>query len=246
MYEEMIKKAGLTANETKVYTALMAQGASLAGEITKKTGIHRRNVYDSIERLIEKGLVGYVTVNRRRFYKAVDPKRLLLVLDEEEQNVDKRRKELERIMPNLTQIFDRPQRRLDVEIFEGKEGVKTIFTDVVGAGQDYYLSGARGEFLTVMPYFYKEFVRQRKSMGIKANLIFTEESRGRKEIKAAKANIRFLPSEYTSPMIQLVYGSKIAMILWDRERPMGVLIDNREMAAAHRKYFEILWKIARK
>ena len=37
---EELKTAGLTENESKVYLALLDLGPSLAGEISKKTGIH--------------------------------------------------------------------------------------------------------------------------------------------------------------------------------------------------------------
>ena len=65
---------GLTKNEIKIYLTLLDEGSSTAGIITEKTGIHRRNVYDSIERLIEKGIVGYIVVKGRKHFEAVDPK----------------------------------------------------------------------------------------------------------------------------------------------------------------------------
>ena len=55
--KEMLKETGLTDSEARIYLALLELGPSLAGKISRKTGIHRRNVYDITERLIKKGLI---------------------------------------------------------------------------------------------------------------------------------------------------------------------------------------------
>ena len=70
---ELLKQFNLTDNEIKVYLSLLELGSALVGDITKKTGIHRRNVYDCIERLVKKGLVGYVSNNNRKFFRATEP-----------------------------------------------------------------------------------------------------------------------------------------------------------------------------
>jgi len=53
--QENLRKAGLTENESKTYLALLETGPSQAGVITRKTGLHRRVIYDTLEMLIKKG-----------------------------------------------------------------------------------------------------------------------------------------------------------------------------------------------
>ena len=74
---EILGEMGLTQMEIKVYLALLELGPSLAGRISRKTGIHRRNVYDITERLIKKGMIGYIVKNNRRFFEAVNPEKFL-------------------------------------------------------------------------------------------------------------------------------------------------------------------------
>ena len=57
-----LTKLGLTLNEAKVYFALLELGSTNAGEIIKKTKLHRNIVYDKLDKLIEKGLVSFVTI----------------------------------------------------------------------------------------------------------------------------------------------------------------------------------------
>ncbi|MBU1930663.1 helix-turn-helix domain-containing protein, partial [Candidatus Micrarchaeota archaeon] len=50
----------LTQNEIKIYTALLNLGSVPAGRITHETGLHRSRVYEGLNRLVEKGLVGFI------------------------------------------------------------------------------------------------------------------------------------------------------------------------------------------
>ena len=61
----ILKEAGLTTNESLVYKALLELGPSQAGIISRKTGLHRRTVYDTTERLIQKGIIGYILKNKK-------------------------------------------------------------------------------------------------------------------------------------------------------------------------------------
>src|SRR3989338_3484937 len=82
--EKALIALGLTETESKVYLALLKRGSSLAGKVTKETGLHRRTVYDTIERLIEKGLASYIVTNNQRYFEAIDPERLMQILKEKE------------------------------------------------------------------------------------------------------------------------------------------------------------------
>ena len=88
MDERIFQELGLTENESKVYLALLELGPSLAGTVSKKTGIHRRNIYDITERLIKKGLVGYILKNNRRLFEASNPNRLKDILSEKQKALD--------------------------------------------------------------------------------------------------------------------------------------------------------------
>ena len=99
--EDILKKFNLADNEIKVYLCLIGLGSATAGEITSKAGIHRRNVYDSLERLIKKGLAGYVIKNNRKYFKAAHPKHFFYLLEEEQQALNERKKKIKSIMPQL-------------------------------------------------------------------------------------------------------------------------------------------------
>ena len=87
MNTQFLEDIGLTKTESKIYLTILEQGSALAGTISQKSGIHRRSVYDAIERLIEKGLVSFITKNNRKWFESVDPNRLLQIADQRTKNL---------------------------------------------------------------------------------------------------------------------------------------------------------------
>ena len=56
-----LREAGLTEGEIKVYLALLELGSSTTGPIVDKSGISRSIIYQILEKLMEKGLVSFIT-----------------------------------------------------------------------------------------------------------------------------------------------------------------------------------------
>src|SRR3989344_2308147 len=113
MYFMDLKEAGLTGNEETVYVALLDLGPSLAGKVSRKTGLHRRTVYDVTETLIQKGLVGYILENNRRIFTAVDPQHIIDAI-EEKKNL------LLPIIQDLQKKFNANKRKEQTNFYKGK------------------------------------------------------------------------------------------------------------------------------
>ena len=75
--EQTLENIGLTKNEIKIYLALLDLGLTSSGAIIKKTGIHTSKVYDGLERLSEKGLTSHIIKSNTKYFKAVNPDRLI-------------------------------------------------------------------------------------------------------------------------------------------------------------------------
>tara|TARA_Y100000296_G_scaffold84834_1_gene119224 strand:+ start:10164 stop:10352 length:189 start_codon:yes stop_codon:yes gene_type:complete len=53
----VLESIGFSKNEISIYLDLIRIGKSFAGDISKRTEIHRSNTYDILEKLLEKGIV---------------------------------------------------------------------------------------------------------------------------------------------------------------------------------------------
>jgi len=230
---EYLNQAGLTHNESKVYLALLDLGPSLAGEISRKTGLHRRTVYDVTEMLIKKGLIGYILKNNRKLFQASNPDRLLEIIKEKEDI-------LSPIVQELQQKFTKTKEKEETNFYKGKEGLKNIFAEQLDH-KEILILGASPKAYDILQFYFGFYDKERKAKKIKTRIIASN-----KEIKRiALSTIKYLPEKYSNPVSINIYGDKTAIILWASE-PLAIVIKNKEITEGYKNYFELMWKIAKK
>ncbi|MBS3075774.1 helix-turn-helix domain-containing protein [Candidatus Pacearchaeota archaeon] len=229
---EELKQAGLTENESKVYLALVDLGPSLAGQISRKTGLHRRTIYDTTEMLIKKGLVGYILKNNRKLFQASNPNRLLEIIKEKENLISP-------LIESLQLKYLSTKEKEETNFYKGKEGLKTVFEDQLNS-KEILILGASPKAYEVLQFYFKWYDKSRKEKKIKAKIIATD----KKIKKIPLSEIKYLPNKYENPVAVNIYDDKTAIILWAKE-PIAIVIKNKEIAAGYKSYFELMWKIAR-
>lgn len=227
-----LTSAGLTENESKVYLALIDLGPALAGQISRKTGMHRRTVYDTCEMLIKKGLVGYILNNNRRLFQASNPERILDIIKEKENL-------LTPLIAELNEKYGKTKEKEETNFYKGKEGLKTVFEDQLSA-KEILILGASPLAYEVLQFYFKWYDIARKKKKIKARIIASD----RKISRIPLAEIRYLPEKYANPVSVNIYGDKTAIILW-ASSPYAIVIKSPEVAKGYRNYFELMWRIAK-
>ena len=94
----LLSDLGLSPNEAKIYSALLTYGGSGVSTISLRAHVHRRNAYDALQRLLEKGLVSEVYEHAEITYEPVEPGKLMEIIREKEMR-------LEKLLPNLREQF---------------------------------------------------------------------------------------------------------------------------------------------
>ena len=231
---KVLEGIGLTRSEAEVYLMLLEHGPSLAGEIAKRTGIHRRNVYDITLRLSKKGLIGYIVNNNRKYFEAVNPKRLGEILDE-------RRRDLGEGLTDLEEMFMRVSKKQETLFYSGKDGLKNIFESQLETKGEVLILGASRKAFDVLPFYFKWYDEGRVRNKIKVRIIVSEKL----EKKIVLADVRYISSKYANPLAINIWGENVALIIW-KENPIAILIKDKDVAESYRKYFEAMWAGARK
>jgi len=230
---DALKKIGLTSNEADVYLAALRIGSNTAGRLSKEAQVDRSATYDSVKRLLEKGLLSYTMIAGRKHLQAVDPKRLLEYLKEKEETVRE-------AMPQLSAIYKEPKEKKNVTLYHGYRGLKSVFNDILREGKPNDVFGSEGQFEDRMPGFCKYFVKERDKKQILTRMII----RNNRTKPSNSKSVRTLDVE-RSPAVTNIYGNKIAIIVWS-EPPEAVIIENKDASESYRSYFEVLWKGAGK
>ncbi|MBS3168264.1 helix-turn-helix domain-containing protein [Candidatus Woesearchaeota archaeon] len=234
---QALEELGLTESEAKVYIALLRKGPSLAGIITKETGIHRRTIYDILYRLRSKGLISNIIINNNRYFEAVDPDRLLDILREKEENIKKH-------LPELKVLYKTTKEKKEVVFFRGKPAMKSVFDDQLKEGKEILMIGKCIDVNEIIKFYFPRYDEERKKKKISMKIIFDKEDKKNgsgKKIPLSK--IKYIEGINNSTMSSYVYGNNVSLILWS-EDPIATLIRQKEFADGFRDRFNILWGIA--
>jgi len=235
MNPKLLEDLGLTKLEAQIYLALLDLGPSLASTISQSSGVHRRSVYDAVERLIEKGLVGYITKNNRRYYEATDPAKLLGLLKEKE-------KIIESVLPELQEKYKKSKDKQETSIYLGITGLKIVYEDMLEQNEDILYLGAMDYEKVIGKYFFPQFHLRRDKKDIPMKIVFDEKYKKYK-LKLPKAEIRYLEG-YGSPLSIAIYGNRTALTTWT-EHPLAILIKDESIAKSYQKHFQIIWNLAK-
>ncbi len=243
--QSVLELAGLTGNEAKVYLALLDLGSALAGEITKKSGINRTNVYDALDRLMEKGMASFVIQANRKYFEATPPERILNHLEEKQKELQEKKNAVQGILPELTARRKLGKQPLEATIYKGKKGLRSVTEDILRERKEILIFGATGRFVEEFGHYAEQWHLRRGQLGIPARIIFNEKTREkRSKILWKHIQIRFHPSIEETPATTWMYGDKVALVVWG-EQPLVTLIRSKQIAYSYRAFFEVMWKEAK-
>lgn len=249
--EEILEKLGLTKNEAKVYLALLESDLTSSKNIIEKTNLHRQLVYDALNRLIDEGLVSYVIQANRKYFKAADPKQFLNYFTKKQEEIEKQKKEFEKILPQLEAQKEFIKEEQEATIYIGNKGIKSLLDDMIYEKKEILTIGASETKAEAFQYHLKFnlpiFHKIREQNKIPLKIIFSKDliQRAKEINKLKNSQSKVLPKEFTSNSSTNIYGDKVSIILWGSQ-PFGILIKSKEIAEAQRKYFNQLWAIGKK
>ncbi len=242
MYESVLEELGLTSNESKVYEALLSSGSSSIEQIAVRSKAHRRNIYDVLSKLLEKGLISEAFIHNRKEYRAIHPSRLLDLLQEKE-------KKLEAVMPDLEKRFTRYEEEEAAYIYKGINGFKQYLQDILDVGETVHFIGAKAYWLDPrLQHFLVKFDQERKRKGIEFMHIFDHEIKEQKPeiLKLVGKPYKFFPKEYSSPAAVDIFGDRVVTFVGIQpgqldEEPIQFVMRSKRLADGYRKFFQFMW-----
>ena len=237
---EFIKELGLTQTEAKVYLTLLESGTSLAGTISSRSKIYRKNVYDALESLSKKGLVSSKFQDKKRYWTTANPERIQSILKEKLGFFNT-------ILPELSEQFHQQKPKQTTEVYEGLEGIKSFNNLIIKEDKPLYIIGATGNIFKKMKYSIPTYFEETKTRKQPNYLLFTHDSdqEGLKRIKKTKKTFcKILPKAFINATQLYLFGDYSGILIWSEE-PLAIIIKSREIHQGFKTYFDFLWKVSR-
>lgn len=242
MHLELLQNLGLSKNEAEIYEALLELGEATVSTISTKTNINRRNVYDVLNRMMDKGLAFVLIQKGENHYKAVDPGRLREMLKEKEDMLDKS-------FSSLEKLYHSHPKDNEIYIYKGPEGWKNYMRDMLRIGEPAYFIAAKGAWLDErVKNFYPQFIKQAQKQNLKFSHLFDFEVKKDfpQILPYVGKEYKFLPKEYSAPAAIDIFGDHVnilsnIMLGGFTEDFSFTVIVNRQIADAFRIWFKFMW-----
>lgn len=239
MVEDALKEIGLNDKEINVYLKLLELGQTPILRLAEVTRLNRTSLYDILEALLKKGLVGYTVVEHVKQFYASDPEVLLKQLKEKEAKIRK-------ILPELKKKQETIGKKPVIELYEGFKGIDAIHTDVLKEKQEIL---AYGSFVIADKMLKYESLNFRKKRiegkiplrGI-ADSSMLEIEMWKKPLYRKLTQGRILEELKTLPTWTYIYGDKVAILSFQKENFIGIIIKDKAINLTQRFIFDQLWK----
>jgi|SRR3989344_8054876 len=238
-----LKELGLTEGQISVYSAVLEKGISTLNNIHEKTGIERRNIYDILNKLIEKGMISYTIEKGKRTYQCTHPNKIKEEIHKKEASL----KELESQLPDIKELFNLSKPEIDSEIYRGLESIKSLMNEFLEY-DTYWIGGNSGIESTALNIWFKHWMEKRKEC---KKMMYDLVSYGTslegldpkniKEHKKMYYEYQSLPKGFYTPLVIVIFGNKVAQILWNQQ-PFAIVIESKEVKDSFMKFFDYFWK----
>lgn len=249
MDTEILEELGLTNAEIKTYIALLELGSSTAGNILEKSNLQNSVVHRALNTLIEKGLVNFILEGKIKIYQATDPENFNNFIEEKKRRFNE-------ILPQLKEMQSIAPKKESATIFKGIRGINEIYNFMInlvdenGNNEELeYNTFGGGQQCVVrmgMPW-WTNLHTKRVERKLRCRQVYDETVRkDAPEIEAKPlTDVKYLPAEFAAFQETVIVGDYVAINVF-ADQPYGFLMHDKGVAKSYKKYFELLWKMAKK
>ncbi len=249
MSQLLLEKLGLSPNEAKIYLSLIKSGERGASGISVHTGIHRRNVYDSLSRLLDKGLVQKSLDSKESKYAPVDPIKLKQLLAEKSLELDAE-------LPLLQKEYQYIRPVQESYIVKGHEGIKGLWELMIKERQDIFGFGVKAQWFDPdLESFRKPFFKKLAKHKVFIHLLldhdlFLKDNNFVRNYEYKNSKGRILPKEYDTTSLVNIFGDYTVFYNQVSYRKIApdttfYVIKDKDLAESHRRWFWFMWDICK-
>lgn len=240
---EILEQIGLTNSESKVYMALIELGLSTTGKIIEKSNIASSKIYEILEKLMQKGLVSSIVKEGVKHFEATSPRRILDYINEKEEEIEKQKIAIEKLIPELELKQQMITEKSEVTVYKGIKGVETAFYESL----KYMKKGETLEVIGVglidehKKRIFSRFNKLRAEKGVNMKIVFNEQSKNERieEFKEMDL-VEYRFTQEMTPAAIDIFKDRVLMFPQSKE-PIAIVMENKEIAESFRVQFKKLW-----
>ncbi len=204
---------GFSEYEARAYTALVGTNPATAYETAKISGIPTSKIYETLSKLVERGVVSIIERQGKKRYLPLDP----------DEFVESRKSRMDTILNGLKKDFAGLNREADISyiwnIYEYEYLLDKVIRMIEGAGEAILLSAWRDELSEV-----EDVLKAAERRGVKIALVHF----GEPGISTGQV--------FPHPIKETIYSEKggrgFTMVVDSREAIIGTILNKEKVEGA--------------
>lgn len=243
--EKKLEDLGLTPNEIKLYLTLLDLGENTVGPLIKKLNIHRQIAYDALEGLTTRNMVLKTSKNNRYYFRVSDPNNIL-------SNIKYQETIAKQLVQQVKVKLAKSGETQEVKIIEGEQAYKDWVlqgNELLPEGSKLYVVASgqtEWEDLMLNDKTLNKINETRTRRNIETKMIYNEAAREKiSQIEKANYENRFIDSNFTLPTEFAITPDSVEFVSFGSDL-LVVIVKSMKLRNDYLKYFNNLWKIAKK
>jgi sugar-specific transcriptional regulator TrmB len=240
--QQGLRAYGLDKREANIYLAGLQLGGTTVLELARRTKLPRTTLYPILEKLTRRGVFREGRKKNVTVYVAEPPAGLLEKLKEREREVEKS-------IPGLELLQETSQGGPGVTFYEGTDGFKRLWKQLLNSGVEEYRLITSGVGLldyVKEPYLVERVIRERKKRGIRSRQLIPQSPATKQIVQKDEEELResrILPSDVHLPATVIIFADQVAFITTRKENTM-IILASGDVAATYRTLFDLVWSKA--
>jgi sugar-specific transcriptional regulator TrmB len=238
---ELLNSIGFSDNESKIYLDLLESGKSTAGEISRRTKIHRSTVYGILDLLVGKGIVKKLfNTEKVGLFEAYDFNRIKNYLHDKE-------KEIDYLSQYVNKFFEKDKsiEGEEISITKGIFAVREALVSLLDLNMPIRVLGIPAKANELLGEgFLKEFHNQRIKKKISMQVIYARaaEERASQLQKLKFTETKCFSEKETAFLSSTNIVGDVLLIIVFSEPIRAVMIKSKIIGETLLRYFNILWE----
>jgi HTH-type transcriptional regulator, sugar sensing transcriptional regulator len=238
--KKTLEQLGFTKNMSAVYLASLELGEATISEIAQRAGIPRTSCQTIIRELKQAGLLNFYAKRRRKYWIAENPDYLMTQLRLREAA-------LKEALPELRALKSETGAKPSIRFYGGADGVWQILDDIIETKHPIRSLTSLDDVKKLLGEEFNDFIVKRYSRHLPIQFLTvrspeTETMKLRDERELRRT--RFLPNDSAIRNANFIYGSKTAIISLNKKMPVGIIIEDQDIAETQTILFDSLWREA--
>lgn len=243
---------GLSEKEIILYLTLLRSGPTTVMSLSRATEIKRSTAHNTVDELINKGLISQTNYGERRLVIAESPEKLKFLLEQKKWEM----KKLEDNIPEMVKIIKEsvPEHRENTEVevryYHGEKGFKEVCQRSLMKSKDEILFLSNYDEwskIYTIEYDKNHYIPTRIKNQLHLKLLTFESEQTiemKKDENHYNREIRFLNKKFLFPSTIIIYGCEVS-IMFSSKPYTAILIESYEITESFKKIFYGLWEFAK-